>query len=218
MRKIFSFIVVCAVALSISFSADAQVKFGIKGGLNLTNLTGDVKQDVKDVFSTYTGFHGGVALNIGLPLGFALQPEVLYTQKGTSLKMDVLGKSLTSNIISGAVQVPVGVQWGFKLGPVRPFVQAVPYISFPVSYSLKTSFDGDTDREKLESDNFQSFDYGAGLGVGIDIWKLQVSAKYNWSFGTWTKESGETASDIMDNVSKENAKISGFEISLGIFF
>ena len=26
-------------------------------------------------------------------------------------------------------------------------------------------------------------EYGLGLGIGIDVWKLQVIGRYNWNFG-----------------------------------
>lgn len=224
MKKILSFLTVCALALSISFSANAQVKFGVKGGLNLTSLSGEgIKGDMKDIFKTYTGFHAGLALNIGLPLGFAIQPEVLYTQNGAKMEADLSGllgsgSKISASVATGAIQVPIGIQWGIELGPIRPFVQAVPYISFPVVGMIKTNVGGEKDNMSTELDMFSSFDYGAGVGLGIDVWKIQISAKYNWSFGSYVKGDTVDSEVVWDSVDLSSSKISGFELSAAIFF
>lgn len=223
MKRLLSVLIICAVALSASYTSNAQIKFGIKGGLNLTNLSGSAVKDVKNIFSTYTGFHGGLALNIGLPLGFAIQPEVLYSQNGVKINPEILGQvgavgAVSASIASGAIQVPIGIQWGIELGPVRPFVQAVPYISFPVAHMVKAKVAGQDINVEEWNDMFKSFDYGAGLGIGVDVWKIQVSAKYNWSFGSYVKSDTEQVNNLLEDLSLDDTKLSGFELSLGIFF
>ncbi len=224
MKKILSFLTVCAVALSINFSANAQVKFGIKGGLNMTNLSSGLVSDVTNVFKSYTGFNAGVALHIGLPLGFAIQPEVLYARTGSNLKLlpdgglldQVLQDHKTSFIV-GNIQVPIGIQWGIKLGPVRPYAQVVPYIGFPISYAIKSELGGEVKTEP--NDGYKSFDYGVGAGIGLDVWKFQLSARYNWSLGTLTTEDGNgTIFEQIKGKDKGDATLSGFEFSLALFF
>lgn len=227
MKKILSFLTICVVALSISLPANAQVKFGVKGGLNLTNLSGDVVADIKDALSTYTGFNVGVALHVGLPFGFAIQPEVLYTQSGSKIKMlpeggffhDLL-EDINTRFVVGNIQIPVGIQWGIEVGPVRPFVQAVPYISFPISHVYKIDVGGEISKKELANDLFSSFDYGIGLGAGVDIWKLQASLKYNWALGSFVKVNEQNTQEIIDQlgVDLKGTKLSGLEISVAFFF
>lgn len=221
MKKILSFLTVCAVAMSISFTSNAQIKFGIKGGLNLTNLTGDPVADIKDALSTYTGFNVGVALNVGLPFGFAIQPEVLYNQTGMKFKESLpLFGDISALISVGAIQVPVGIQWGVELGPIRPYIQAVPYISFPVSHVAKVETGGAVEKSKLANDIFSSFDYGVGVGAGVDLWKLQASVRYNWALGSFVKTDQSNAQEVIGDLVDEmsGAKLSGLEISLALFF
>ncbi|MDE5889797.1 MAG: hypothetical protein K2H10_02155, partial [Bacteroidales bacterium] len=33
-------------------------------------------------------------------------------------------------------------------------------------------------------DALQRFEYGMGLGIGLDIWRFQVIGRYNWNFGS----------------------------------
>ena len=77
MKRIIPFTL--ALSLLISYSTEAQVAFGIKGGLNLTTL------DVKDPELSYdsrTGYHAGLFLRTRFG-NVALQPELLlFTQRG----------------------------------------------------------------------------------------------------------------------------------------
>src|SRR3954462_4064236 len=59
-------------------------KFGIKAGVNLANLYVD---DVKDE-NMKLGFNGGLVAKIPLVKGLSIQPELLYTSKGSKLTYD----------------------------------------------------------------------------------------------------------------------------------
>lgn len=223
MKKLISFIAIVSLALTLSFNSDAQVKFGVKAGIDMTSLSGDVAADFKNALSSYTGFHAGLALKIGLPLGLAIQPEVLYTQEGIQ-KDNITGvPNLTAMLTVGAIQVPVGLQWGISLGPVRPFVQAVPYISIPLSHVVKVNGNALDQKIELDKDWFSSLDYGVGLGAGIELFKMvQISAKYNWALGTMIDPDLNKATDVLDNLGLketfQKSNISGLQISAAILF
>lgn len=117
-------------------------------------LNGQPRYAVKAGYS-YPGFLAGAAVNFNLPFGFAIQPEVQYMQK--VLNMGYLG---TWNI--GFVEPGVGLQYGFDLILLRPFVAVTPFLSIP------------TDKD-------MSLNYGVGVGGGLDIWRFQVHAQYKWS-------------------------------------
>jgi hypothetical protein len=57
----------------------AQPSFGIKGGLNLSNLSIEDASDKNMI----TGLHAGVFLNLPVTKVFSIQPELLFSQKGT---------------------------------------------------------------------------------------------------------------------------------------
>src|SRR5688572_16830898 len=54
-------------------------KFGIKGGLNLTNM--HVEDDVSDE-NMKASFHAGFFAKLPVTRGFSIQPELLYSSKG----------------------------------------------------------------------------------------------------------------------------------------
>ena len=92
----------------------------------------------------------------------------------------------------------------------------VPYIGFPLSFKVKSELGEEA--TKLDKEAFKTLDYGVGAGIGLDVWILQVSARYNWSLGKlYTEQETSVLGQIMGK-EKGDAKLSGFELSLAIFF
>ena len=67
------------------------------------------------------------------------------------------------------------------------------------------------------SNELQKVEYGMSLGAGIDIWHIQLAAKYFWNFGTVYKsdisKTGSTIGGLLDG-----NNFNGFAISAAIFF
>ncbi len=192
MRKI----IVAFMFISLAMvSARAQSGFGIKAGLNFNSMS-DIKiGDIETSIKGRTGFHVGVLYKLRLPLGLALQPELLYTQKNSTVDY----KSIKYDSKIGYLQLPVNLQWGLDLLLFRPFIQVSPYIGYAISKS-----------SDISNHDFNNFQYGMGLGAGLEIWKIQVSGRYCWDLG----KLGEFTLD-RDKISAKNR---GFELSLAIIF
>ena len=60
-------------------------------------------------------------------------------------------------------------------------------------------------------------EYGLSLGAGLEIWKLQVSAKYFWNFGSVynsdVAKTGETIGGVLDG-----NNFNGVAVSVALFF
>ena len=65
--------------VSFCFSANAQVKFGARAGLNLASMTGD---DAAGDLDGRTSLHLGVTAEIEISDSFSLQPELTYSGQG----------------------------------------------------------------------------------------------------------------------------------------
>ena len=190
-------ILTLAAAVLLATSAFAE-GFIVKGGLTYGNVAS--KDIVKSLTSldikSYTGWHAGIGYQTGTLAGFSLQPELLYNLKGANSNAGALKLNY--------LELPVNVQWGIDLIIARPFLMVSPYIGYCMS--------GKWDNEKLE-DMKDRLEYGFGLGAGINIWKIQVTAKYSWNFGQ-VSSLGEYWSKITDN----NKTNGGLEISAAICF
>ena len=56
------------------------------------------------------------------------------------------------------------------------------------------------------------FSYGAGLGVGIQLWALQVTAQYTWNFGQLANFRDTSLSDFNDK------NFGGYVITAALMF
>lgn len=173
-------LVVLAAVLLTSAAVSAKGGFGITAGFN-TNAA--QLQDVS-LDSRY-GWNAGITYSINLPLGFSLQPSLLYTQKSGAVAITSLG--ILNELVSGSVyqsvgslSVPVSVQWGPNLIVARPFLDVTPFVGYALTNKIKAV---DPDIEGVTEGEL-GLDYGVGLGAGINVWKLQAIVRYNWSFGT----------------------------------
>lgn len=198
MKKIAA---VAILMLLISSSAFSQAKFGIKGGLNFNSYK-DVSGNVNNTWNNQTGYHFGVLIQTKVPIiGLGLQPELLFVRKGVE-DPDVPANSFYLDYL----QLPINVQIGLDLLLFRPFIMVSPYISYAIG---KGDMLVDT-----EWDNLNRLDYGYGLGAGLDIWKLQITGKYNWSMGKLQ----DATSTPINGTTLKNAKIQGFQLSVALLF
>ncbi len=154
MKKITLLILVFCCWTSFT---QAQIHLGIKGGLNFAKFnTDDMTLD------NATGWQAGLLLQFKVPIiGLGLQPELLYSVK----KADVDGQS---NSI-GYFEIPVNIRWAIELPLIRPYILVGPYFSYAADFS------GDAFKNGLDR-----FDWGIGLGGGVEIWKIQIGIRYSW--------------------------------------
>lgn len=184
-------VVICVCALLtmiMATSADAR-RFGIKGGMNLNST--DFKA------AAVTGYEVGVSWQLDLPLWFSLQPDLLYSVQGTTVG------ELKEHIGLGYVKLPVNVQWGprFMNKNIRVFAQASPFVGYAVSKNMG-----------LEWGDINRFNYGAGLGVGVQLWFFQLIAQYNWNLGALENFKNTSLDDF------DKSKVNGATIGVAFMF
>ena len=181
-------IILATVMMSCYLSQiTAQVNFGLKGGINFDNfMLKNAKEQL--TFENVSGWQAGALLQFNIPaVGVSIQPELLYTASKAYINEK-------ANSIY-YFEVPVNLQWGINLKVVRPYIQGGPYFG----YALKT--DGECFK-----DNISRYDWGVALGAGIEIWKFQLSGRYQWGL--------QNISDKADF----DLKINRFNLSLGFLF
>ena len=178
-------IVILTVALFTFVSvSDAQLKFGVKAGANMSNFS--TESNIIDQVKGATSYQFGILLQ-AKALGFAIQPEVLYSVKGGEFNNSTLSGILSGTDIkfqSQNIEIPVNLQLGLEAGPARVFLQAGPYVSFLTSALINDS----RDNYETVKDYISTFDYGVGAGVGAELLGLQLTVKYDWGLSNLGKE------------------------------
>ena len=148
MKKIFLLIIVMACFLS---QADAQVRFGVKVGMNFDSF-----EDAK--VKNSVGWEVGPMLQLMVPvIGLGVQPELLYISKKYG------GDGI------GYFDIPVNLRYELNLVVVRPYFVAGPYFGFVVH----------ADRDFENKINKEKTGWGLNFGGGIELWKLQFEMRYS---------------------------------------
>jgi len=173
------------LALLIAFPLQAQdITVGVKGGINIADVSTDVP-DLENLTSSKTGFVGGAYANFGLGGVFAIQPEVLYSQKG--FKGEETGSPIEAAFKTNYFEIPVLLKAQFPLTMLRPAVYAGPVVSFETSCKLgltdgDTSVDFDCDSDDADAGDRNKTEFGAVFGANLDLFVgplvLTVDGRY----------------------------------------
>lgn len=217
MKKLFT---AAIVALSMMFGANnaqAQVQFGIKGGLNVTSMSLD-KDKLLDT-ENQAGFFIGPTVKFTLPIvGLGIDASALYDQREAKIKGDINGNKVetSSKLKTQAINVPINVRYGVGLGSVaNVFFFAGPQFGFNVG-DKNQSLLKDAAEWKLKSSNFS---VNVGLGFTV-LSHLQVSANYNIACG---KTGDVTVSDaagatLQEMLGKNGGKANAWQVGLAYYF
>lgn len=200
-------LIALTLMLCMGTAALAQGSFVVKAGLNFNKMQ-DIKIDnLEQSWNSQTGFHVGIGGQYRIPLvGLSFQPEILYSR----IRTDIIGEvgQDSYGFRMDYIDIPLNVQWGINILFLRPYVFAAPYIRYAVSK-------GDL-LEHVEWQDLNRLDYGLSLGAGLEIWKLQVSGKYSWSFGQLAP--GGSLHIDSDDWQLDDANFRGFELSVAFLF
>jgi hypothetical protein len=218
LRQKFAFLVIFA-SLAIFSSVRAQQqqtsdesalqpKFGIKGALNLTNLSSD---DFSDNHLK-AGFNVGVFTKIPITQGFSIQPELLYSLKGSKTNYNNFAEGTGEYRFNlGYVELPllavVNLTKNFS-------IHAGGYGAYLTNANIKDvnnngSIQNITD---LNADDFNRWDFGLAGGLGFDIENVSIGARYNYGLTDIGKSGNLTGAAL------GNAKNNGLSIYIGFGF
>jgi hypothetical protein len=155
---------ILTAALFLFSHAQAQTaQFGIKGGLNASELHVEGNSSLK----TRIAFHAGILAHIHASETWAIQPEILYSAEGAKGK----DGNTTSFLNLGYLNIPVLLQYMFDNG-FR--IEGGPQMGFLVSAKTKT---GGTSVDV--KDNYKSTAFSIPLGIGyLTMNGLGFDARY----------------------------------------
>lgn len=177
MKKI---IFTAAAVFAFAFTNAQDVKFGLKGGLNLSNWTGDTEgADLK----SRVGFNAGAFTLIKLSEKVSLQPEVLYSAQGAKIDdftVNVDGVNYTGDVNFNLSYINVPVM--FKYYVAEKFnLEVGPQIGFLTSAESVTKLNGysQTDTQDVK-DSFEKVDFGVNFGAAYDFdTHFSAGVRYN---------------------------------------
>lgn len=206
-------ILVLIATMFIATASSAQFfNYGIKAGIGFSNLKMEDITGISDGGDAYdlitgesvTGYHVGLQTQIKIAM-LVIRPELYFNAGGGTLEQVVdNGPSEVLNVKFSRIDLPLLA--GVKLGPAR--INVGPVGSFVLSET--------TDLTEIEPD-FELFTnamtWGFQAGIGLDISKLSIDARYEGSLS----KLGDTFS-VGGNDFPLDARPSQWIISVGFWF
>ncbi len=194
MKKLLSTLMVIA-CLALAIPAQAQIKFGVKAGLNVSKL-----HLSKETLSSdnRAGFFVGPTAEFTLPLlGLGIDGSVLYNQFGVDSEEGTSTKK--------SIEIPINLRWtvGFS-SLVGAYVAVGPQFGFNVGDRW---FDEVCEFKK----NTTSFNVGAGLKL---LGHLQVGANYNFAL----KDNGKIHDGDIEDLTTIGFKQNTWQVSVAYLF
>ncbi|HPD53323.1 MAG TPA: porin family protein [Bacteroidia bacterium] len=183
-----SFLLACITSIAlllgtsyktVSAQNTSSPSIGIKGGLNYSSLNFSFTAWDKPK----TGYHLGAFVNLPLSDRFSIQPELLYSTKGTRVPYRITDW-LDGQVALDLRYLDLPVMGQVKLGRFA-HIEAGPYASLLLDANLKhgstipfLNFSYD-----LPNDVFSRLDYGLAAGAGMDLGHFGVGVRYNYGLG-----------------------------------
>jgi len=233
LQRLVAIAFLCSAFLATdAFAQSRAFDIGVKGGVNLATF----RTDVED-FDSRTGFNVGLFTRISAgPL--ALQPELLYSQKGAAFSFDIPefdgfasvegvgadqtfpGSSLDVTFQVDYLEIPILAVLDLPSGPLSPFLMAGPALGIKLNESVSVSgFDDDfidDDEDEVNSIDF-GLVLGGGLNVGLPTGQTVVfDARY--TLGLTDLFDTPEFDDEFDVGSNDNAQNGVLSFSIGLLF
>ncbi|OFY68007.1 MAG: hypothetical protein A2V64_06775 [Bacteroidetes bacterium RBG_13_43_22] len=219
-----------AILILTTVALQAQVGFGLLGGVNFQNINGKDGNGDKLENVLTVGFHAGANVNIPLAPEFYFQPGLLFSVKGAKNNFfepseEVSGDYATTTKLS-YIELPLNLLYRAQLGEGYILLGFGPYVAYGVggkensdfgaiSYERGVKFKSSVTNmgDLLENAYYKPFDAGANIFFGYELsmgvfcqlnaqlGMLKINPEYDW---------------VTDD--KRSFKNTGFGLSIGYRF
>lgn len=209
MKKIFT-LALLSVGLLVSSTVNAQsIQFGVKGGLNVTDMKINTKVFDK---SNQIGAFVGPTVKFSLPIvGLGIDASALYDFH--QAKVEFAGEAQT--VKQQQIAIPVNLRYAIGLGSsANVFFFAGPQWGINIG-------EKDFKWTKGSSYSLAKSNFSMNVGLGVTLLKhLQLNANYNVALGktadvNFWKAVETTGQQIID---KEKSRNNSWQIGLAYYF
>lgn len=178
-------ITLAVLAIGMALSLQAQV--AVKAGVNFSNMLFEEDDtSIEDLAKNgATKFTAGVAFILPFSDAVALQPELLYTQKGAKSTYTIAGGEFTNDLTYNYFDIPLllrislGDTHGEGLGIYLNGGGYVGYAFNGKSKSTSPLGEVESDISFDDNDDQRRIDFGAAVGGGLTLGNLFFDLRYN---------------------------------------
>ncbi|MBD3179749.1 MAG: outer membrane beta-barrel protein [Candidatus Latescibacteria bacterium] len=219
MRYIFIVVLLFAVLILSSVAGASDITFGAKVGVTAANIT-ETPEEWKDDADYSFGFTGGGYLSYAFNRHLSIQPELLYSMKGTEavLVEDYLDLTVSFDYI----EIPVLLRYNLPLeGDFRPFLFGGPCIAYLLESELSIStiiLSADADFSSVSHTNDFAMVLGGGFSYRIGERVFTLDARYQRGFTNVIVSGDFDINGDPQTIEADDIKNTNFAIMLGYQF
>ena len=182
-----------AIAFIFVVSAQAQWRFGVKGGANVSGFF--TESTVMTQQTPQVNFQLGGLAQINFWI-LTFQPELLYSQRSFRVEDAIDSYFLsqyahlttshpTLDMTTRHLELPLNILYKQKIGSLKLIAEIGPKVTF----NLGGTFNGEADLYKSYADAypFHWIDYGAGAGLGVEYKNFVLGTRWDWFLGRMGK-------------------------------
>lgn len=178
------------VSLAISNQAFAQVRLGVKAGVNASNIRFDLIDS-----NPLPGYQVGLMADLGLNSHFSIQPALLVNAKGFNMDLDIrdqigqIRENTTAIYRLVYAEIPVLLLYKGNLRKSWRWYGGVgPYAGIGITGKAKTDSDILEDQKikftsERQSTNitnvYKRMDYGLNAALGLERGRIQLGVNYS---------------------------------------
>ncbi len=211
-------IILLSVISSFYVSSFAQTTFGLRGGLNLADISLKTSGIGIDASKMKPGFHVGAVVDHSITDILAIETGLMLETKGSKIKASAIGGT-TGEAVTNIfyLDVPVNLKASYDFGGIGIYGLFGPYVGFALSSKDKYTGDFESAAGMSEYDNkignsdtddLKRMDFGLTMGTGVEIDKFQLGVGYDLGLAN-IQPGGDSDNFVKNKV---------FKISVGLMF
>ena len=199
MKKIIVALIIAVMGIG---AANAELRFGIKAGLNLNGLhLNDLKTtNLKDYISDNgTGWTAGVMAEYMAPfIGLGVDASLMYTRMNADINIMQNGMYEGTLKNSNFLQIPINIKYRFSLPVVGSFL--APYVFTGPDFAFKLG------KQTFQDLKTRTCQVAWNVGIGLQFFKhLQISGGYAFGINNIVEKIAADKINAQDGIKARNS-------------
>ncbi|MEN8137694.1 MAG: porin family protein [Bacteroidota bacterium] len=206
MKNLIKIFTVIVLVVLFTVDTQAQVKFGVKAGVNFNDIAQNIKSNELEFDSKMgIGYHAGALIDYSFNEEMGLQSGIIWNRKGFDADgFSYYGFDIDADISAFLNYIEIPLHFVYKLNSFQFY--AGPYFAFGLggvmevivnnnNYDIDVSRDielipvyGEVDEDDYDNDEMpvRGFDYGIDFGLGYELGPVLLNAGYSIGLGNIT--------------------------------
>lgn len=225
MKRLIVVIPLFIMAIFSTQSLKAQAS--IRGGINIASMSANAtEKNYKDYENqSIIGFQVALAMPFRLSNNVAIQPELVFIQKGgKSQYISDENNKYISTFTSNYIEVPVSLKLGLGNtagGGIGFYVLGGPYVGIALNgkYKNELTFLGVTSTSNKtvdytdDANTEKRIDWGFNVGAGLSLGKMYLEGRYNLGINNLLDDNATNSSS-----SEPYRRNRGIGLTVGVHF